>query len=255
MVHGQRLPHIECTARAGHLRGLPAADTRSLLPLNRRALQLDPSKVRRLVLAPMAPTEHFLQIYTVERQDQQTQATVQFAAVGAGLAYAVLAASKLADSCVGKTCRAPMPDLLLLAIPLPLFALCGYLVLSASSSLQRAKYLTALEEELQDKIDQPERVRVPTGFRRSEVVWDPDMKRRPFSLRIVNALMYVSVFAIEGGLAAWAIVRAGEQVGLLVLFLAVAIYAGWLGAQVAAAWLGWSDRLIRLAAEVGNLND
>lgn len=199
----------------------------------------------------MATAEELLQIYAIERQDHQMQGTIQFAIVGAGLAYTVLAASALADACIGRGCGPPPPDMLFLAIPLPLFALCGFIVLSASSSLQRAQYLIALEQELQDAITQPKTVRLPTGFRRSQVVWDMTRRRPPHTLRIVNALVYVSMFAIEGGLATWALWLAGERVALAPYVLAVALYVLWLVGQLCAARAGWTDRVIRLADDVG----
>lgn len=161
-----------------------------------------------------------LAVYQLERQDQQTSGNQSRALLGTGLAYAAGVAALLSrgDS-------KHLTPLLLLAAPLPLVALIAFLVLGIGNIQQRAKYLVALEEELEHQLSMPDpsgehrfRVTVPNGFRRSEYVFSPSPRPshpppdggagpvpRAVASYALGFLTHGVMFLVEIGLAAYVI--------------------------------------------------
>lgn len=160
-----------------------------------------------------------LSIYQVERQDQQTSGIQSRALIGTGLAYAAGIAALLATSEIHAA-----PALVLLATPLPLIALIALQVLGIGNILQRARYLEALERELESHLSLPDgkqqrfRLTVPNGFRRSELVFAPSATRaaryidngasgvlRAIASYALGALTQGIMFLIEVGLSIYVV--------------------------------------------------
>lgn len=172
--------------------------------------------------APGDPSiEHLLTVYQVERQDHQVQGNIQLAIVGAALAYGSVIIGMLADP------GAHISDAALFLVPVPLFALCSYLILSAANSLQRATYLVALEHCLERIMVQPAELRVPSAFRRSEIVFG--IFTAPWGLRTMIVATYASIAVIEAGLIGYAF-HLAHAAGLLI------VYGLWMTLQGVGAW-------------------
>jgi hypothetical protein len=107
-----------------------------------------------------------LTVYQIERGDQLNSGNQSRTLVGTGLAYAAAVAALLSKASPHTSA------LLLLAAPLPLIALISLLIAGIGNVQQRARYLIALEEELEPYLTPPGRNRlvVPDGFRRPEQV-------------------------------------------------------------------------------------
>jgi hypothetical protein len=88
-----------------------------------------------------------LQVYTIERQDNQTSQTVAFAIIAAALTYVVASAAFFVGHCNSVNCG-NVPPAVQLASPLIPLALLSFLVLSVVATILRAKHVRKLEELL-----------------------------------------------------------------------------------------------------------
>lgn len=190
-----------------------------------------------------------LAIYQVERQDQQTSGNQSRALVGTGLAYAAGVSALLS--------RVPsdgssIEPLLLVAAPLPLVALMCFLVLGVGNVLQRARYLVALERELEPLLSTPS-LTVPNGFRRSEYVFAPSStpdaphagdgasaSLRAVASYAIGVFTHGAMFAIEIGLVVYAtqLAHGWEEIVGWVLYSAAIVtqVVGWSVALRPGTW-------------------
>lgn len=189
-----------------------------------------------------------LAVYQLERQDQQTSGNQSRALLGTGLAYAAGVAALLSrgDS-------KHLTPLLLLAAPLPLVALIAFLVLGIGNIQQRAKYLVALEKELEPHLSLADptgthqfRLTVPNGFRRSEYVFSPSPRPsdpptdggagpvpRAIASYALGFLTHGVMFVVQIGLAAYVLHLLGGSYRVL----GVALYATCLGVQLLGVYV------------------
>jgi hypothetical protein len=92
-----------------------------------------------------------LQIYTIERQDNQTSALVAFAILAAALTYMVASSAFFLSRCNRAGCRG-LPDAVQLLSPLVLYGLLSFLVLGTAATIMRAKHVRKLEELLEIRV-------------------------------------------------------------------------------------------------------
>lgn len=79
-----------------------------------------------------------LQVYTIERQDNQTSAIVAFALLAAGLTYMVASSAFFLSRCDHTGCRG-LPDEVQLLSPLVLYGLLSFLVLNVAATIYARK--------------------------------------------------------------------------------------------------------------------
>jgi hypothetical protein len=91
--------------------------------------------------------EMLLQLYTIERQDNQNSQTVDFAIIAAALTYVIASSAFLLGHCNSTTCGT-IPPVVQLASPVILIALLSFLTLSVAATIMRAKHLRYIEELL-----------------------------------------------------------------------------------------------------------
>src|SRR5258708_9406253 len=89
-----------------------------------------------------------LQVYTIERQDNQTSQIVAFAILAAALTYMIASAAFFIGRCDHKGCHG-VPVSIQLVSPLILYGLLSFLVLGTASTIMRAKHVRTLEEALE----------------------------------------------------------------------------------------------------------
>ncbi len=198
--------------------------------------------------------EGLLAIYGIERGDQQTSGNQSRALLGTGLAYAAAAAVLLNKGSVGE---GGVATVLIMAAPLPLVALISLLILGVGNIQQRAKYLIALERELEPYMSLADEkggwlLTVPNGFRRSEYVFAPPGAATPESstgaskrLRsvasiLMGVLTHGAMLAVEAGLVIYsATLVSGWQVVAVAVFYGLSIAAqvlGWIVALRPGSW-------------------
>jgi hypothetical protein len=115
-----------------------------------------------------------LQVYTIERQDNQTSQTVAFAILAAALTYVVASAAFFISHCNSIACTGVSP-LVQLASPLIPLALLSFLVLSVAATLMRAKHVRKLEELL--GLEAETGVVFPSFHRDSATIYEPHFDR------------------------------------------------------------------------------
>jgi hypothetical protein len=147
---------------------------------------------------------HIVSIYATERQDQQTAGNAAIAIVAAGLAYAGVATAVLTENCRDEC---DVDAAVVVSAPLPVVALMSFLLLILANAAQRARYLVKLEEELEPALSQPGGVKIPTGFRRSEPVFNPATAAgmRRVASAAMTGLAYGALFAVEIGFTLYAL--------------------------------------------------
>jgi hypothetical protein len=88
--------------------------------------------------------EMLLQLYTIERQDNQNSQTVDFAIIAAALTYIIASSAFLLGHCNSARCDT-IPPVVQLASPVILIALLSFLTLSVAATIMRAKHLRYIE--------------------------------------------------------------------------------------------------------------
>lgn len=110
-----------------------------------------------------------VQVYTIERQDNQTSQIVAFAIVGAALTYVVASAAFFLGHCSSVGCNA-IPPTVQLAGPLIPLALLSFLTLSVAATIMRAKHVRKLEELLGLRINAD--IVIPSFHRDSSDIYE-----------------------------------------------------------------------------------
>lgn len=170
-----------------------------------------------------------LQIYTIERQDNQTAQVVAFAIIAAALTYVVASTAFLLGHCSSAGCKG-LPPLVQLVSPLILLALLSFLVISVSATVMRAKHLRKLEELLGLEVSTG--VVLPSVHRDSSDIWE--VKFRPSMLQFtyvpLTLTTYIPMFLVALGYIV-AVLTPGSWTWNK--WLVAAAYAGVVAVQVA----------------------
>lgn len=135
-----------------------------------------------------------LQVYTIERQDNQTSVIVAFAIVAAALTYLVASTAFLVGHCSNSGCNG-VPQWVQLSSPLIPLALLSFLVLNLVATIMRAKHVKKLEEllELQTK----DGILLPSFHRDSSDIYEPKSRGvLRFIYPPLTFTTYTSVFLI-----------------------------------------------------------
>jgi hypothetical protein len=109
------------------------------------------------------------QVYTIERQDNQTSQIVAFAIVAAALTYIVASAAFFLGHCSSVGCNT-IPPTVQLAGPLIPLALLSFLTLSVAATIMRAKHVRKLEELLGLRINAD--IVIPSFHRDSSDIYE-----------------------------------------------------------------------------------
>lgn len=142
-----------------------------------------------------------LQVYTIERQDNQTSAIVAFAILAAGLTYMVASSAFFLSRCDRTGCRG-LPDEVQLLSPLVLYGLLSFLVLNVAATIMRAKHIRKLEQMLEIRVG-PD-IALPSFHRDSSDIYEVKFKRSLLQLvyapvtffTYVPILVIITVFTI-----------------------------------------------------------
>jgi hypothetical protein len=114
-----------------------------------------------------------LQVYTIERQDNQTSAIVAFAILAAGLTYMVASSAFFLSRCDRAGCRG-LPDEVQLLSPLVLYGLISFLVLNVAATIMRAKHIRKLEQMLEIRVSPA--IWLPSFHRDSSDIYEVKFK-------------------------------------------------------------------------------
>jgi hypothetical protein len=121
-----------------------------------------------------AQRSELLQLYAIERQDNQNSQTVDFAIIAAALTYVIASAAFLLGHCSHTGCG-DLPPLVQLGSPVILIALLSFLVLSVAATLMRAKHLRCIEMLLGFEVAPG--VILPSFHRDSSDIYEAKMDR------------------------------------------------------------------------------
>jgi hypothetical protein len=127
--------------------------------------------------------DELLQIYAIERQDNQNSQTVDFAIIAAALTYVIASAAFLLGHCNKAGCG-KVPPAVQLASPVILIALLSFLVLSVAATIMRAKHLRCIEELL--GFEAAEGIFLPSFHRDSSDIYEAKIDRLAKNLRNIN---------------------------------------------------------------------
>jgi hypothetical protein len=145
-----------------------------------------------------------LQVYAIERQENQSSQIVGFTIVTAALTYIVASSAFLLGHCNSRTCG-KLPPLVQIASPAVLLALLSFLVLSVAATIMRAKHIRRLEELLNLEIG--ERANIPSFHRDSTDIYElkvdqlkDDLRRfrltSPRNMHVGRVLMHRDVLQV-----------------------------------------------------------
>jgi hypothetical protein len=130
-----------------------------------------------------------VQLYAIERQDNQTSAIIAFAIVAAALTYIVASSAFFFSHCNKITCTG-IPSWVQPISPLVPLALLSFLLLNLAGTLMRGKHLRKLEELLAIKTN--DGIALPSFHRDSSEIYE--LKGRRSLLQVIYVPLTLTTY-------------------------------------------------------------